>query len=83
MKRFFPLLFILPSILLFACTSNEIGNSKDVNPDAIYFDYKIWGEEGNENVTVKLQYRFGGQNGTTLTMEDPAKVELDDELIAR
>lgn len=75
------MLFILPVIFFASCNSNEIGSIKDVNPEAIYFDYKIWGEEGNENLTVKLQYRFGGENGTTLTMEEPAKVELDDELV--
>ncbi len=81
MNRFFPLLFILPFIFFTSCNSNEIGSIKDVNPEAIYFDYKIWGEEANDNLTVKLQYRFGGENGTTLTIETPAKVELDDELI--
>jgi hypothetical protein len=81
MNRFFALLFITPVIFFASCNSNEIGNSKDVNPEAIYFDYKIWGEEANDNLTIKLQYRFGGENGTTLTMEKPAKVELDDELV--
>jgi hypothetical protein len=65
------------TILFFSCTSNEIGNSKDVNPDAVYFDYKIWGEEGKEDVTIMLQYRFGGKNGTTLVLNDPASVSLD------
>lgn len=81
MNRSFPLLFILPVFFLTSCNSNEIGSSKDVNPEAIYFDYKIWGDEGNDNLTVKLQYRFAGENGTTLTIEKPAKVELDDELV--
>ena len=56
----------LTSIFLFSCTSDEIGNSKDVNPDAIFFDYKIWADETREYVTVHLQYRMGGKNGTTL-----------------
>jgi hypothetical protein len=81
MNRLFALLLSIPSIFLISCNSNEIGSSKDVNPEAIYFDYKIWGDEGNENLTVKLQYRFGGENGTTLTMEKPAKVQLDGEII--
>jgi len=79
-RHLFP--FLIFSFLIFnSCNSNEIGSSKDVNPEAIYFDYKIWGDEGNDNLTVRLQYRFGGENGTTLTMEKPAKVELDDELV--
>ncbi|HWR32741.1 MAG TPA: hypothetical protein VN451_04420 [Chitinophagaceae bacterium] len=77
------LLFLLTFSLLFffSCTSNEIGNAKDVNPEAIYFDYRIWGEEGNDQVTVKLQYRFGGPNGTTLLLEEPGKVELDGQVL--
>lgn len=62
-----------------ACTSNEIGNSKDVNPDAVYFDYEIWADETNPDVTVNLQYRMGGKNGTTLVLDGPSKVLFDGE----
>ncbi len=82
MNRFFPLLFMGPVIFFASCNSNEIGSSQDVNPESIYFDYMIWGEESSDHLTIKLQYRFGGENGTTLTMEDPAKVELDNEPIS-
>lgn len=75
------MLSILQVIFLVSCNNNEIGSGNDVKPEAIYFDYKIWGDEGNDNLTIKLQYRVGGENGTTLTMEKPAKVELDGELI--
>jgi hypothetical protein len=64
---------------LFSCTSDEIGNSKDVNPEAVFFDYEIWAEEGKEDVTVNLQYRMGGKNGTTLVLDEPSKVILDGE----
>ena len=80
MKRLslvFSSVIILSIIFLTSCNSNEIGNGKDVNPETIYFDYKIWGEEGKEDVTVMLQYRFAGKGGTTLLLEEPAKVELD------
>lgn len=66
-------------VFLFSCTSNEIGNSKDVNPDAVFFDYEVWAEEGKEDVTVNLQYRMGGKNGTTLVLDEPSKVILDEE----
>jgi hypothetical protein len=81
MNRLFVLFLYILSTFLTSCTSNEIGTAKDVNPEAIYFDYKIWGEEGNNDVTIKLQYRVGGKNGTTLLLEEPAKVELDGELL--
>ena len=65
--------------IFFSCTSNEIGNSKDVNPEAIYFDYEVWADETNPDVTVHLQYRMGGKNGTTLVLDAPSKVRFDGE----
>jgi hypothetical protein len=64
-------------VFLLSCSSDEIGSSKDVNPDAIFFDYEIWAEEGKEDVTVNVQYRMGGKNGTTLVLDEPSKVLLD------
>jgi len=72
-------IYFFAIIFLVSCTSNEIGNSKDVNPDAMYFDYELWSEEGGEDVTLKLQYRMGGPNGTTLVLTDPSQVLLDGE----
>lgn len=60
-----------------SCTSSEIGNSKDVNPDAVFYDYKVWSEEGKEEAVVKLQYRMGGPDGTTLVLNEPSKVFID------
>ena len=62
-----------------SCTSNEIGNIKDVNPDAVFFDYRIWADESRDEVTVNLQYRMGGKNGTTLVLDEPSKVLFDGE----
>lgn len=78
-KSFFRNMLITTTVLLsiISCTSNEIGESKDVNPDTIWFDYRIWGQEGTDEVTVKLQYRFAGETGTTLVLTEPGKVELD------
>jgi len=79
-RFWFPVIFF-SAIIFFSCSSNEIGNSKDVNPDAIYFEYKIWGEEKDSLVTVLLQYRMGGKNGTTLLPSSPAVVKLDGEAL--
>src|SRR6266508_529111 len=81
MIRLIILISLLTISSLIACTSNEIGNSKDVNPDAVFFDYKIRGEEKDSNITVYIQYRMGGSNGTTLVLNEPAKVQLDGEII--
>lgn len=73
-------IFCLLIISVFiSCTSNEIGNSSDVNTDAIYFDYLVKAGDDRDYVTIRLQYRMGGPNGTTLVISDPGKVMLDDE----
>ena len=73
--------FIVFIFIFTSCDSNEVGNSKDVNPESIYFDYKVWGDEGNDDMTVMLLYRFAGKNGTTLVLDEPSKVELDGQEI--
>ncbi len=71
---------ILPLLCaVFACNSNEIGESRDVNQDKIYLDYDIAYVEGDENVTLTFQYRFAGSAGTTLVLNDPSQVTLDGE----
>ena len=75
------IILFISAFFIYSCTSNEIGNSEDVNPNAVFFDYEIWAEEGRDNVTVKLQYRMGGPNGSTLVLSEPSKVELDGEQI--
>jgi hypothetical protein len=79
MSRNFLASTLISSLFLLACSGDEIGNSKDVNPEAVFFDYRIWAEEGREDVTVNLQYRKGGRNGTTLILDEPSKVLLDGE----
>ena len=78
-RTYISVLILISAIFLFSCTSDEIGNSKDVNPDAVFFDYKIWAEEEREDVTINLQYRMGGKNGTTLVLDEPSKAMFDGE----
>lgn len=70
---------ILSAVLFAACSSNEIGDSKDVNQDKIYMDYYINHTEGDGNVDISCQFRFAGNNGTTLVLSDGSKVEFDGE----
>lgn len=71
------LLLLLIPLLIISCTDVEIGKSKDVNPDTIFFDYRISGEESKNMMTCMLRYRYGGPNGTTLVLDSPAKVVVD------
>ncbi len=69
-------------ILMASCRSNEIGNSKDVNPDAIYQEYHVSATEGESEATFGAQFRFGGDNGTTLVLNDKSKVSFDGKVLA-
>jgi hypothetical protein len=66
-------------LFVFCMVCNSCNNSKEdaLNPEAVYFDYKITGEEGNDKLTVMLQYRVGGEEeGDAVSM---GKVTLDGE----
>lgn len=75
------LVLMAPFLALAACTSNEIGDSKDVAQDKIYQSYSISYSEGNTNAEVYCQFRFAGKNGTTLVLNNPSQVQFDGETI--
>jgi hypothetical protein len=74
------LIVLIVSVFAFAaCTSNEIGESKDVAQDKIYQRYSISYTEGNTNAEVFCQFRFAGVNGTTLVLNNPSQLQFDGE----
>lgn len=75
LKRYGPIIFAGAATLA-ACTNNDAENEK-VGSDAVYADYRIWGEEGKESVTVFLQYRSGGAGGNTIVLQKPGSVAID------
>ena len=76
------ILFIFFLCLLMAgCNTNDPGDTSAVDPEAIYFDYKIMGDENNEDLTILIQFRFDEPEGPTILLKDPARVELDGEVI--
>ena len=76
MNRLYLFVFSVSSILFLNCNNKK--GSDEVNPDAVYFDYQITGKEGDDNLTILLQYRDGGQDGDAVSM---GKVILDGELL--
>lgn len=78
--------FSLPASLFICltigCSSHEIGNSKDVNPQTIFVDYTVTGEENDDSVTCWAQFRFAGEDGTTLVLNEPSSIRLDGTEIA-
>jgi len=74
----YPLLFIF-LLAFISCSSSEIGESKDVNQETIYQEYKIEFNEAEKADTVEVwaQFRFAGSDGTTLVLNNPSKIEFD------
>ncbi len=72
---------ILLIAALGACSSNEIGNSKDVTQETIYQQYRVSYNEGDEKAEIYAQFRFAGRNGTTLVLNPPSSLRFDGKVI--
>ena len=81
MNKFITFFFLWMIIVLVSCINNETGNRKSVNPGSIYFDYQVWGDEGSNEVTIKLQYRYRNAEGITILPEHTGKVEFDGKVL--
>ena len=77
MNRLLSLLLISSTLYFFAC-NNKKDKNYEPKPEAIYFDYQITGKEGDDNLTVMLQYRDGGEDGDAIAV---GKVILDGEIV--
>ncbi len=74
-------LFVAGITLFTACSSNEIGESKDVAQDKIYQSYNINCFEKDNQLEVFAQFRFAGSNGTTLVLNKPSQVSFDNKIL--
>lgn len=79
MKRAFAIIFFFSVMGIISCR-NKKGNDV-LSPESIYFDYKISGHEGDDKLTVLLQYKEGDEEGQTVTIDGPGKVMLDEEVL--
>lgn len=68
---------LLALVVLISCNSNEITESKDVSPENIYQHYSITHKEGDDEVEVLVQFRFGSITGTTIMLNKPSSIKLD------
>ncbi|HKZ68363.1 MAG TPA: hypothetical protein VJ111_18475 [Chitinophagaceae bacterium] len=78
-KNLFLIILFTSFFLLSGCADND--TVKKVDPDAIYFDYRVWGDEENSAVTVRLQYFLSKENKNTVLLQHPGKVEFDGEVL--
>lgn len=80
MKKILLVVYLILICIIISCRSKNSENN-EVNPEAIYFDYKITAAEGDDNLTIMLQYRDGNAEGQTITINEPGKVIFDEEQI--
>lgn len=72
-------LIVIFVCFLIACKDEEIGKSKDVNPETIYTKYTVNYTEGDAMVQSVATFRFAGENGTTLVLSEPSSIMLDEK----
>ena len=77
MDRTFLTILLVSVGILSSCRNEE----EKKNKGHIYAKYTIWGEEGKELVNAFFQFQSGGPDGTTLLLNKPAKVLLDNHLL--
>jgi hypothetical protein len=76
-KTFYTIL--MGSLLLSGCTNND--NTSTQEDAALYAQYRIWGEEGRDNVTCLLRFKPSASSAQTFVLQQPAAVKLDGEVL--
>jgi hypothetical protein len=79
MNRLLGFFFIILTVIISSCKNSD--KNVTVDPDTIFFDYKITGQEGDDKLTVMLQYKDGDEEGKAFAIEKPGAVLLDGESI--
>lgn len=72
---------LLFSAIVAGCNDDDVKSSEELQPERIYFDYKVTAEEGNDQVTFKFQYRKRRSDGEAVSLPDSARIELDGEIL--
>ena len=63
-----------------SCTPEEVADSKDVNQAKIHQAYWVSYNAGeSNNYNIEAQFRFGGANGTTLSLSEPSTVTVNQQ----
>lgn len=78
MKPFFPFLLLL--FFALSCADEVPSDRIRRAPSGgVFADYQVWAEEGTDDVTIRLQYRRGDEEGEAFAVQGPGKVLLDGE----
>lgn len=84
-KRF----IFLPGVLAFfiiigfvVCKSEDKDVNQNDNPQSIFLDYQVTGNEEEDSVTVLLHFRNSDIEGEAFRLDKPSEVRLDGESLA-
>jgi hypothetical protein len=73
-KRFY--LSVCAGVLAIACNHTDVRPREQAGMDGIYFDYRVWSEEGQDDVVCMFEYKKGGPSGST-TIIRPSRLQVD------
>lgn len=71
-----PLLLVVMATVPAGCGSYSTGDSRDVESDSIYGDYRVEIDANKSEIELFSQFRFAGSDGTTLRLNWPASVRV-------
>ena len=77
MKSLYPIL-ILSIYLLAGCADKK---DTPFEPGEVYFDYRVRGQEENDNLLIRAQFRAGDEEGEAIQVIAPGFVSFDGEML--
>src|SRR6476469_4422020 len=81
MARLFGALNFLFILLFFSCNDDKTVKQNDIDPGLLYFDYQVFGTEGDSLATILIQFKIDGPLGATVLLDTSGRVELDGQPI--
>jgi uncharacterized protein YceK len=75
--------FLLVSLVMVmvGCNATVRQQEEEEKADMVYMDYQATGDEEGGEITVRLQFRYGGPEGDALLLDTPASVHFDGQLL--
>jgi len=77
MKRISRWFLILATAFVAGCADETEPKNSGPSADRLFLQYRLVAEEGREDATVTLEFKYRNQNGRAMLLEEPATVELD------
>jgi hypothetical protein len=78
-KLLLRLLTVAVVLFFFSCKNSDKKAGRSVDPQSLYFDYRVFGREGDENITVVLSFHVDDEEGDAIRLNAPNSVTLDGE----